>query len=260
MLAMKNCHQHFDSDLIFSSDPYVRWKCAQSVLRERPDSVHVHLRQQSWPRYWWGSLNAWLLFLGPSPGNSAAKPIDWEVEGYPSLGEPHIHFLTQQDSSGFWERMRQWVTNAFTLAGVFENDLDAAIGSSLLGNVLSIRQGDAGKIDKSALEHAISRVVSILARIRPRVVVPIHKTVSKLLIQEIERSGGEIVDGPSPTNVMAVAQRYEYYKPNSWSINMPFGKLLVAESPQHPSKHNFYDSHQVDLYLAEKIRSCLPHG
>jgi hypothetical protein len=212
---------------------------------------------ETWPKYWWGVANAWLVYLGPSPGNSAAAPINWEVERLPTLGEPHMHFVSQHDSTGFWPRLREWTINAYSLSGVFIDDDDAAIGSTLLANVLDTREGDAGRISESALEHAMPRTVEHLATVRPRIIVPMEKRISRLLVAELKRTGGRVIRGPSRTSVPALNQRYDFYHPQSWTFEMSFGPVLVAESPQHPSKRNFYDSMEMDEYLAAKIRSCL---
>lgn len=244
---------------LYAQNPCDRWINAANLLRKDPQSVRDMIRKayETWPFYWWGVANAWLVYLGPSPGNSAAKPINWEVERLPTLGEPHMHFKLQRDSTGFWPRLREWTINAYSLAGVFIDDDDAAMGSTLLANVLDTRQGYAGKISASSLEQAMPSTVVHLARVRPRIIVPMDKRVSRLLVAELKRRGARNVTGPCPTPVSALNQRYEFYRPQSWSLEMPYGPVLVAESPQHPSKRNFYDPQIMDIYLAAKIRSCI---
>ena len=248
----------FDND-VFAADPRVRWEAAQRTLAGHGQGLREQIRVsfEGWPKYWWGVANAWLVFLGPSPGNSKAKPIDWDRERWPTLGEPHEHFVSQVDSTGFWPRMRQWTVNAYALAGVFVDDPEAAIGSTLLANVLDTREGDAGKIDDASLVQAMPTTVAQLSVVRPRLIVPMEKRITRLLLDELTREGSRILSGPSKIPVPALNQRYPFYRPAGWEVMAPFGRLTIAESPQHPSKRNFYDPAIVDRYLSDKIQGCL---
>lgn len=243
---------------VYNQDPRKRWESAKKLLNQDPNSVRTEILKEyaTWPKYWWGVANAWLVFLGPSPGNSAANPINWEVERLPTLGEPHSHFVSQRDSTGFWPRMREWTAHAFSIAGVFVDDESAAIGSTLLANVLDTKEGDARRIEGAAMELAMPNTVDHLFTVRPRIIVPMEKRISELLIAELKRRVGRVA-GPRVNLVPALNQRYDSYKPKAWTFETSFGPLLVAESPQHPSKRNFYDPREVDRYLANQIQSCL---
>ena len=100
-------------------------------------------------------------------------------------------------------------------------------------------------------------VLNNLELVRPRIIVPMHKRVSKLLIAEFRRRGARITIGPKEMLVPAKNQRFSHYKPKDWHLDTKFGPLLVTEAPQHPSKRNFYDPKVFDSYLADKIRLCL---
>jgi len=183
--------------------------------------------------------------------------INWDTERLPTLGKPHEHFSTYVDSTGFWRRLREWTIEAYRLADVFPGDKEASFGITLLANVLDTNVGAAGKIKGALLAAAIPRVVNNLELVKPRIIVPMEKRVSKLLIEEFRKRGAVIIAGPSQTLVPAKNQRYQNYKPKSWCLQTDFGQLLVAEAPQHPSKKNFYEPKTIDDYLAQKIKMCL---
>ena len=178
-------------EALFSPDPHIRWEAARKYAQEKGNELGKEIadRYKSWPKYWWGTANAWLVFLGPSPGNSGGNAIDWNRERLPTLGKPHEHFKTQWDSAGFWQRLREWTIQAYSLAGVFPDDEDAALGLTLLANVLDVPAGDSGKIT-GLLSGAMPNVLNNLGLVRPRIIVPMHKRVSKLLIAEFRRRGG----------------------------------------------------------------------
>jgi hypothetical protein len=247
-------------DSLFSPDPRIRWKHAKKYARERGHGLQKEIAERcaDWPRYWWGVINAWLVFLGPSPGNSKSiRQIDWKTDRFPTLGKPHELFKREVDSTGFWERMRQWTVEAYKLAGIFCDNEEAALGSTLLANVLDTREGDATKITDEALLGAIPKVVTHLESVRPRIIIPMEKRTSRYMLEELRRRGTKIVVGPQETQVLAKNQGFPYYRPKTWHLRTSFGPLVIAESPQHPSKKNFYEPAIVDQYLASIIRMCL---
>ena len=169
----------FNTPDLFDPDPRKRWKAARTLRIERCEDVALEIakRYSTWPKYWWGVVNPWLVFIGPSPGNSGTKPIDWAKEGMPTIGQIQVHFKEYDDSAGFWPRMREWTANAYALADIFPGDPDAALGSVLLANLVPTNQGDSGKIGKDELENAIPSAVSLLTELRPRVIVPMDKRI-----------------------------------------------------------------------------------
>ena len=244
---------------LFSPDPRLRWKHAKEYAEAKGKELdkEITARYKDWPCYWFGAANAWLVFLGPSPGDSGGRTIDWPKEKYPTLGKPHGLFSTYVDSTGFWRRLREWTIEAYRLADVFQDDKEASFGVTLLANVLDTNVGAARKIKDASLAAAMPRVVDNLELVRPRIIVPMEKRVSRLLIEEFRKRGAVIIAGPSQTLVRAKKQRYQNYKPWSWCLQTDFGQLLVAEAPQHPSKKNFYEPKTIDDYLAQKIKMCL---
>lgn len=246
-----------EGDLLYSPNPRLRWEYAKA--RAGVLDKEIAERFEDWPRYWWGVANAWLVFVGPSPGHGGStRSINWEKDRFPTLGKSHEHFRTQVDHKrGFWNRLREWTIESYSLSGVFIDDNEAALGSVLLANVLDTSEGESKKISTESLQKAMPRVVTNLELVRPRLIVPMEKRLSKMLIEELSKRGATIIIGPKRTLVKAKNQSYDYYKPESWQLNTKYGPLLVAESPQHPSRKNFYYPELVNEYLAEKIKLCL---
>ncbi len=245
---------------LFDADPRNRWAAASALNAQAGPEVEreIKARFANWPKYWWGVINPWLVFVGPSPGNSHAKPVDWERERWPALGSVQVHFREHVDSGGFWDRMRAWTAAAYARAGIFPDDATAALGSALLANLVPEKQGDAKKIPAADLEHATPNAVALLLQLRPRVIVPMEKRIGRLLVQEFVNRGASVLNGPTRASVPAKNQTYPNYRPSVWQIETDVGPVTIAESPQHPSKHNFYDAAVVDSYLASVMREALP--
>lgn len=130
-----------DDDPLFAPDPVMRWAESQ---RRRADPAWspaaVRERYPWWPRYWFGSVNAWLVFLGPSPGASGSRAINWERDQFPTLGRLNEHVRAFPDSQGFWDRLREWIAEGYGRGGVFKRkELEAALAMSMLGNVSEAR-------------------------------------------------------------------------------------------------------------------------
>ena len=64
-----------------------------------------------WPIYSPGSLNAWLVFLGPSPGNSPGGL--WNYDPLPSFGRAHGGVAEYRDRRGFWNGIREYARAIF---------------------------------------------------------------------------------------------------------------------------------------------------
>lgn len=172
--------------------------------------------------------------------------------------EKRTRSKTYEDKNGFWSRMRNWSIAAFELAAVFRGEPEAALGSILIANIIPRNQGNSSRIKDADLSAATPKAVKLMSRLRPRLIVPREKRVSRLLIKEFENQGLYIQKGPIKYKVPAKNQRYDYYQPTTWELETSFGTLCVAESPQHPTKRNFYEPSIVDEYLASIIVRCLP--
>ena len=78
---------------------------ATSALRK------VLMRGHSCPTMSPGSLNAWLVFLGASPGGSPRLP--WNYDPLPSVGVAHGGVSEYVDGGGFWNGIREYACTIF---------------------------------------------------------------------------------------------------------------------------------------------------
>jgi hypothetical protein len=121
---------------------------------------------------------------------------------------------------------------------------------------LLTREGDAKKIPDAPLAEAMPKVVANLELVRPRIIIPLKRNLSPLLIEQFQKSGASVVDGPIETSVKK-RKSLDSFRPRSWSLILEFGRLLIAESPTHPSRWSFVDPSAAHEYLAARIKSCL---
>jgi len=65
-----------------------------------------------WPMYSPGTINAWLVFLGASPGDSPGeKP--WDYDHNPTTNKPHPGVSEYKDSRGYWDGIRLYSEKIF---------------------------------------------------------------------------------------------------------------------------------------------------
>lgn len=74
---------------LFDPDPRVRWKTARELRQNNYLAIKSKIESdfRDWPNFWWGVVNPWVVFVGPSPGNRPGQSIDWKKEKMPTLGE-----------------------------------------------------------------------------------------------------------------------------------------------------------------------------
>ena len=132
---------------------------ATSVLRK------VLMTGYSWPTMSPGSLNAWLIFLGASPGGSPRLP--WNYDPLPSIGVAHGGVAEYVDGKGFWNGIREYARTIFP--ELYPADAYAA---TMVRNLVPEQSATAptGKRVSAAALHA-TEVLGEL--IRPRLVIAI---------------------------------------------------------------------------------------
>jgi hypothetical protein len=119
-----------------------------------------------WPRMSPGGLNAWLVFIGPSPGASPGHAA-WDYDPRPSIGGPHPGLSEYEDANGFWAGIRAFARAVFP---------DVAVGDAYaLTMVRNLDEELAAVGPKgSHMVKAAANVVGDLGRIvKPRLVVAI---------------------------------------------------------------------------------------
>ena len=116
-----------------------------------------------WPKYSPGTINTWLTFLGPSPGNSPGKP--WLYDPKPYIGGAHPGVSEYQDKKNFWKRIRQYSRKIFS-----ELAAEDAYAQTMVRN-LDPQQAAIGPKGHHMTKAAIE-VVDILANVnRPKLII-----------------------------------------------------------------------------------------
>ena len=117
-----------------------------------------------WPMMSPGSLNAWLVFLGPSPGNSPGG--DWNYDPLPSIGGPHPGVVEYVDGKGFWNGIRKYACAVFP-----ELPPTDAYAATMVRN-LDEEQTPPIPRDGRKMYPAANQVVQVISKlIRPRLVI-----------------------------------------------------------------------------------------
>ncbi len=96
-------------DGLYSAIPQERVTALGKATGDDRDRLMSEL--PDWPIFSPGSLNAWLVFLGPSPGNSPGG--SWDYDPLPSVGDAHPGVAEYSDRRGFWKRIREYACAVF---------------------------------------------------------------------------------------------------------------------------------------------------
>ena len=120
-----------------------------------------------WPMMSPGSSNAWLVFIGASPGNSPGD--DWNYDPLPSITGPHPGVAEYVDGKGFWNSIRKYARAVFP-----ELQPDDAYAATMVRNLVE-EQAATGPTGKH-MYVAADQVVDVLDKlIRPRLVISLGK-------------------------------------------------------------------------------------
>ena len=136
-----------------------------AALANTTDEVRNGLlgRIPQWPKFSPGSLNAWLVFLGPSPGNSPGG--DWDYDPNPSIGCAHPGVAEYLDGKGFWNGIRDYASAVFD-----ELDASGAYAATMVRNLDPHQSANAPK--GSHMSTAARQVFEVLGKVvRPRMVI-----------------------------------------------------------------------------------------
>jgi hypothetical protein len=203
-----------------------------------------------------GAINAWLVIIGPSPGNSpnpdpTQQGVYMRKRGHLVLGIPHPFFTTYCDSSGYHEHMwgpserqsdhRMHTCSQQGIVPVFFerlglSDWQSAIGMSFHTNLTTQRQGSESKISADDLDEGVPRAMSIIEETECKCVL----TVSLRTFRRIGRglaASHVFVEGGK----LSYRCTQDYTTPwELWKNRSDSGLLMLAKTPQHPAKSNFW--------------------
>ena len=148
-------------DGLYSAEPEERVAALGEVSSDLRESLMAGL--PSWPTMSPGSLNAWLVFLGPSPGGSPGG--DWYYDALPSIGGPHGGVSEYVDGNNFWDGIREFARTVFP-----ELCPTSAYAATMVSN-LTPEQSATGPTGQY-MSCAAIQVAEVLGQlIRPRLVI-----------------------------------------------------------------------------------------
>lgn len=199
-----------------------------------------------------GSMNAWMTFVGPSPGGSPSNNTSMHEKldssthhRNPLLGRPHPT-LWYVDGAGFFDEIRKWVVGAYQDAGYFRKTMDefAPLASFLMFNLVKRAYPRESLIPIGRRRHGAKRIWSqVMPVVRPGLIValtrgepprsrPEEYGVFRVLLSEAEQLGLNIEELPK-TRFQSGSK--EYWLPRASVESADWGRTLLATVPTHPS-------------------------
>ena len=146
----------------YSPIPKERVAALSQATPELRDNLMQGLRP--WPRKSPGSLNAWCVFLGPSPGVSGKN---WNYCWLPSVGGAHPGISEFEDTKGFWENgIRPYARAVFP-----KLNSDDAYAATMVRNLVSDQSAEAPKDRARMREGARLAIEALNKLVRPRLVI-----------------------------------------------------------------------------------------
>ena len=262
-----------DDESLFSPDPEIRWdesrrwstkyrwnkkrinKVRLAIQENRtqdinendvdplvalPERFHDDVCQ--WGKHFalCGSLNSWIVFIGPSPGCSPSTSnrlndlLDTAFHHRnPVLGYPHPT-LYYPDSAGFFNEIREWVNGAYNSAGYFNKTRDefGALSSFMMLNLTKEPRGSSKNVSHESMALGATRFWQDVAPvIRPRLIVSLTRGDPSVF--DILRSAATRIGLGSES--LPATKLSRYYLPNALVHTKSGEPILMATVPTHPS-------------------------
>ena len=235
-------------DGFYSGEPRER----VAALADATEEIREALlnRVPEWPVMSPGALNAWLVLIGPSPGNSPGGA--WTYDPRPSIRRAHPGVAEYVDGRGFWNGVREYARAVFPELG----DLDA-YSATMVRNLDPVQSATAPKGPRMRI--AARQVVEVLGEIiRPRLVIAIGGSrqyadpAFKALSNVRERRTGILYTS------LSREERPWFSLVGSWKSGDPF--LYVSPSGIHPSlRHVSREDSMVFLCKKSEEARTLHH-
>lgn len=206
----------------YSAVPQERVNALSHTTSEQRTTLMAGLPE--WPVKSPGSLNAWLAFIGPSPGNSPGG--DWNYDPLPSIGGPHPGIAEYIDGKGYWNGIRKYACTVFP--ELRPTDVYAA---TMVRN-LDDKQTPPVPRDGRKMYPAANQVVQVMSKlIRPRLVISLGSA------REFTNSAFEKIASEKHSGTLFTARtgkRREWFSlTGKWETGDPF--LYLSASGIGPS-------------------------
>lgn len=191
------------------------------------------------PYFWFGSGNAWLVFLGSSPGGSPPKGKE-DKSNYKSeilFSKASNHFEQTKDGTGFWNKIVDYTK---TLFPEIENNNDL-FRLILAGNLVDNMEGKSKNLDKEDLKFGAVDSFKVMSIVRPKVIICLQKSVYNLVYSMAKLSGQEIQNSEILKIKSGTKKDVKYEVPINFfkSTDARWNKWILTRVPIHPSRSNF---------------------
>ncbi len=208
---------------LYAAEPKKRVAALTKVTAPIRDSI---LAGFDWPTASPGSINAWLVFIGPSPGASPGSRA-WDYDPKPAFGGPHLGVSEYEDANGFWNGIRKFTRAVFP--ELSEHD---GYAQTMLRNLDTTSSATAPT--GRHMSQAAQTVLEVLnAAIRPRLIVAIGgaRTYTDPVFRSDPRTA------PYSSGILFTSKQKQERKwlslSGRWISGEPF--LYVSPSGIHPS-------------------------
>lgn len=200
----------------------------------------------SWPIKSPGTLNAWLVFLGASPGNSPGT-AHWHYDPRPAIGGAHPGVAEYRDTNGYWDGIRRFARWIFPELSPLD-----AYAATMVRNLEPMESATAPQ--GRHMHHAAEVALTDLDRaIRPVMVVALGgvRTYSD---PAFARHPGSTLDdtGTLFTASRRAARPWKALR-SRWSDGTPF--LYVSASGIHPSLPHVSESDALEFLVSQADRA-----
>lgn len=248
------------SDLtgLFDLNPLVRLWTAEQLSDADRDSLSPPA--DHWYPNVYGAANAWVVAVGPSPGDPGGKPkaprttihrpVLWNVNT--KLGE------LETEGKTFWNELFRLIRAGFKRIGVLDRYDDATLRLMLMMNLDTTPEGKEENIPVSKLLDGIgSRLWPVLRAVKPRIVLALTKRVYKLIWDDLEKYGACAMGREREHHPVPAGDR-SYSGKSCWVSHPEVGQFLFVRLLQHPRWEPSYHPYRrrFSAYVGRRFRDA----
>lgn len=223
-------------------------------LNSNDETIFLKSVHAVWKEYWFGSPNAWIAFIGASPGNSPGG--EYEKMQLPSFLKACDHF-NYDDKRGFWKTIKEY--SEFIVDDIAIQENINPFQLIISGNLVKKHAGDSRTISLKPEDEEVKKSIELLKRVQPKVVFTLQKEVQEiikeiLLSQKFTQSGvSEVYEIPSGKS------KPEHYKVTNIKLESPdkSWRFILSKTPMHPSRKQLCDENNTKAFLKKVFVSSL---
>jgi hypothetical protein len=246
---------------LFSPDPVERLRASEKLEGHE---------EQELLRAWlplpqvYGSGNAWMITVGPSPGVGTACKSP-RMSARPSTRLPVFGMVCPTFESEKWKKMPfarrllAVVENGFRDNAALNETENSCLKIFLHMNLDINPEGHEKRISQKKLDNGLRRFQTVFNLVKPRLVVALSKRTCRTILTGIRAGllGPGIAVGVESTH--ALKRRVTYEWKSCWLEFPGQPRALLTRIPQHPIKAPTIQDYDkiVGRYLADRVREII---